>query len=70
MKVRIWGSAEECKEAQELFLRLKDNPKINSVEVSRLYPNRPPSSAYRVYIDIQYNQTVNSNIQTKKRLKK
>lgn len=54
MKIRVWGTLEECNAAQDYYLALGENENVKSVEVSRPYPNRNSVNVYRVYITVEY----------------
>lgn len=54
MKIRIWGTSEECAAAQRFYKELGRDPYVKSCSVSRLYPNRGSTNQYRVYVEIEY----------------
>ena len=39
MKIRIWGTSEECAAAQQYYRALGREPGVKSCTVSRMYPN-------------------------------
>lgn len=52
MKLRVMGTAEECKQAQCFYTALGKSDNVISSSVSGLYPNRGSTNQYRVYIEI------------------
>ena len=54
MKIRVWGTIEECNAALEYYLALGEDENVKSVEVSRPYLNRDSVNVYRVYITVEY----------------
>ncbi len=54
MKIRVMGTQEECKQAQEYYRQFATNEMVGYCSVSDLYPNRGSVNQYRVYIDIAY----------------
>lgn len=54
MKIRVWGTIEECNAARDYYLALGKDENVKSVEVSRPYPNRDSVNVYRVYITVEY----------------
>lgn len=58
MKIRIMGTKEECRQAQEFYRRLGQQDEVSYCSVSEPYPNRGSVGLYRVYVDIQYKTDV------------
>lgn len=54
MKIRVWGTQEECKQAKNFYKQFAKNENIKSCTVSDLYANRNSVNQYRVYIEIEY----------------
>lgn len=53
MKIRIMGTASECKQAQRFYSALEVAPQVKYVSVSELDAEHS-SQLFRVYIDIEY----------------
>lgn len=49
IKIRLWGSREDLERIAADFAA-----EPATVSISRLYPNRPPSKEYRMYVEIDY----------------
>ncbi len=58
MKIRVMGTADECKQAQDFYRRIGRQSNIRACSVSEPYPNRGSSGLYRVYVDIEYNDII------------
>ena len=54
MKIRVWGTKDECELARDYYLNLGKQENVKSVEVSRLYPNRGSVNQFRVYATVEY----------------
>lgn len=54
MKIRIWGTSEECAAAQDFYRALGRQPDVKFCTVSQLYSNRGAVNQYRVYVEIEY----------------
>lgn len=54
MKIRVWGTEEECKQAQCFYKQFSKNENVKSCSVSHLCANRNSVNQFRVYIDIEY----------------
>ena len=54
MKIRIWGTSEECAQARSFYNELGKDPAVKFCTVSRAYPNRGSTNQYRVYVEIEY----------------
>ncbi len=52
MKIRLSGTADEC---EQVLAILREHLAV--LDVSRPYPNRPPSPLQRVYVDAQIPRT-------------
>lgn len=58
MKIRITGAKSECLAISNLFAEITENNKnIKSFEISGLYPNRNSKDVYRIYINVEYEET-------------
>lgn len=60
MKIRVWGTENECKQAQRFYNMLTQDEDVRFCTVSRLYPNRGSVNQYRVYIEIEYKSDANA----------
>lgn len=58
MKLRVMGTKDECKLAQEYYRTLEKQDNVKYVEVSDLYANRGSRKLFRVYIEIVYRSEV------------
>lgn len=58
MKIRVMGTADECRLAQAYYRALEVHDNVKYVSVSELYPNRGSNTLYRVYIEICYKSEV------------
>ncbi len=54
MKIRVMGTADECRVAQAYYRALERQDNVKYVSVSELYPNRGSNTLFRVYIDVCY----------------
>lgn len=54
MKIRVWGTREECEQAQCFYKQFSNNKNVKSCTVSSLYANRNSVNQYRVYVEIEY----------------
>ena len=54
MKIRVMGTADECKLAQAYYGALERQDNVKYVSVSGLYQNRGSNTLFRVYIEICY----------------
>lgn len=54
MKIRIWGTKDECAQAQSFYNLLGQDPAVKFCTVSRMYPNRGSTNQFRVYVEIEY----------------
>lgn len=54
MKLRVIGTAEECRLAQAYYRALEEQNNVKYVSVSDLYQNRGSRTLYRVYIEVCY----------------
>ena len=68
MKIRIWGTSEECAAAQQYYRALGREPGVKSCTVSRRYLNRGSTNQYRVYVDIEYKSDVTPSMRALERL--
>lgn len=59
MKLRVMGTADECKQAQEFYRRLSRQSNVRFCTVSELYANRGSIGYYRAYIEIEYKDGSN-----------
>ena len=59
MKLRVMGTAEECKQAQYFYTRLGHQSNVRFCTVSGLYPNRGSIGYYRVYFELEYKDGSN-----------
>lgn len=59
MKLRVMGTADECKQAQDFYRRLGRQDNVRYCTVSELYANRGSVGYYRVYIEIEYKDGSN-----------
>ena len=50
MKIRVMGTEKEC--AKMIYTIRSVVPANKIRNISRLYPNRPPSTEYRLYLEI------------------
>lgn len=62
MKIRITGTKSECLAISNLFAEITENNKnIKCFEINSLYPNRNSKDVYRIYINVEYEETNNDN---------
>ena len=59
MKLRVMGTLDECRQAQDFYKRLRLQSNVRYVSVSEPYPNRGSVGLYRVYIEIEYKDGSN-----------
>ncbi len=52
MKIRIMGTMAECEAARAFYASLE--PRLKSLTISRLYPNRGSNTIFRLYIDMEH----------------
>lgn len=63
MKIRVMGSKDECNVAAAYYRELEKDPNVKLVQVSNLYANRGSSTAFRLYVEVEYyttTETVNA----------
>lgn len=59
MKIRVMGTMDECKQAQDFYRKLGSQSNVKYCTVSTPYQNRGGVGLYRVYVDIAYNDGSN-----------
>lgn len=52
MKIWVMGTKAECEAARAFYASLE--PRLKSLTISRLYPNRGSSTVFRLYIDMEH----------------
>ena len=58
MKIRIWGTREECEKVKKLL-----KPYMHKVEDNgRFYLNRGSSEIGRMYLDFELNYTIDNDV--------
>ena len=63
MEIRVMGDRNECNVAAAYYRELEKDPNVKLVQVSKLYPNRGSSTAFRLYVEVEYyttTETVNA----------
>ncbi len=58
MKIRIMGTQEECNIAKSYYQTLSNDENVKNISISNLYPNRGSSNQYRLYVEIDYYETM------------
>ncbi len=58
MKIRVMGTADECKLAQAYYEALERQDNVKYVSVSKMYPNRGSNTLFRVYVEICYKSEI------------
>ena len=59
MKIRVMGTMDECKQAQDFYRKLGSQSNVKYCTVKRTVSNRGGVGLYRVYVDIAYNDGSN-----------
>lgn len=54
MIIRVMGSRSECEVAQGYYAALEKDSNVKLVTISELYPCRGSTTAFRVYIEVEY----------------
>lgn len=65
MNIRVMGTKSECEKAQDYYNSLRGQENVKYVSISDFYPNRGSSELFRVYIDVEYYETI-EEAQTRK----
>jgi len=58
LKIRIMGTKDECALAGKFFKELEQKPSVKYASISGLYANRGSAKLYRLYVEIEYNETI------------
>ncbi len=68
MKIRVTGTKKECQMASDYYNSLRGKETVKYICVSDFYPTRGSDELYRVYIEIEYFETVEPTENTLKQI--
>jgi len=58
MDIRYTGTKNECNIVINYYKQLESDPRIKSMQISHLYPNRGSNMLFRIYVKVEYFDNV------------